>query len=161
MDKLPGGLSVFDVNIILKKEHWGEGVHDVWGLSGNKKNRIHGDELNRAKENYLSGMGAGYRERDKTGSDNYVNEYKRLFLENEASPGISWEYNFVKTHIGEIGLPELNQMAADWIEITTGISYCSPPTMIRPGCRILRQSFPGCSRTVIPTVILNRLRKNH
>ena len=116
LDKLPGGLSVFDVNIILKKGSWSGGVHDVWGLVQEiKKTGFTENELNRAKENYLSGMGAGYRERDKTSSDNYVNEYKRLFLENEASPGISWEYNFVKTHIDQIGLPELNKMATDWI----------------------------------------------
>jgi zinc protease len=116
LDKMPGGLSVFDVNIILKKGNWKQGVQDVWGfIQELKKDAFTNDELNRAKENYLTGMGTGYRERDKTSSDNYVNEYKRLFLENEASPGISWEYNFVKTHIDQISLPELNKMTADWI----------------------------------------------
>lgn len=72
-------------------------------------------ELERAKKSYLTAMEAAYKERDKTSSENYVQEYLRLFLEEEASPGITYEYNFAKNVIGGITLAEVNSLTARYL----------------------------------------------
>jgi zinc protease len=68
-------------------------------------------ELSRAKEEFMTQMESAYKERDKTSSENYVNEYLRLFLEEEASPGIAYEYTFYQQHIAGIQLTEINALA--------------------------------------------------
>ncbi|HWZ16505.1 MAG TPA: insulinase family protein [Mucilaginibacter sp.] len=72
-------------------------------------------ELERAKQNALLGIDNAYRERDKTASVNFVNEYQRNFLTGEAIPGISYEYNFYVNNIGRITLAEINAMAGKFI----------------------------------------------
>ncbi|TZF85579.1 insulinase family protein (plasmid) [Pedobacter sp. BS3] len=75
-------------------------------------------ELDRAKQSYLTAMETSYNERDKTNSENYVQEYVQLFLKGEASPGIAYEYNFAKSTIGGIKLAEVNQLASSYITDT-------------------------------------------
>ncbi len=65
-------------------------------------------ELQRAKSSLLSMYENNYKERDKTESSSLVNELVRHFLENEAVPGIEWEYDFVKQIVGGITLDEIN-----------------------------------------------------
>ena len=72
-------------------------------------------ELDRAKQSYLSSMEAAFKERDKTSSENYVQEYVRLFLEGEASPGIAYEYNFAKEVTPGIILAEVNALAKKYL----------------------------------------------
>ena len=55
------------------------------------------------------------REINKTNSDDYVGEYQRLFLNQEASPGIAWEFQFVKDHITGITLEEINALVREYI----------------------------------------------
>jgi zinc protease len=80
--------------------------------------RIYGftlTELERAKQNVLLGIDNAYKERDKTKSVNFVNEYERNFLTGEAIPGLSYEYNFDVNNIGKITLAEINAMAGKFI----------------------------------------------
>ncbi len=80
--------------------------------------RIYGftlTELERAKQNVLLGIDNAYKERDKTKSVNFVNEYERNFLTGEAIPGLSFEYNFDVNNIGKITLAEMNAMAGKFI----------------------------------------------
>ena len=72
-------------------------------------------ELDRAKEEYLTNMESALKEKDKTESENFVNEYLRNFLEQEASPGIEYEYNLSKSMSGEISLAEVNSLAKKYI----------------------------------------------
>ncbi len=72
-------------------------------------------ELERAKQTALLGIDNAYRERDKTASVNFVNEYERNFLTGEAMPGISYEYNFFVNNIGRISVAEMNAMAGKFI----------------------------------------------
>jgi zinc protease len=72
-------------------------------------------ELDRAKQSYLTSMEAAYNERDKTSSENYVQEYVRLFLDGEASPGITYEYNFAKKVTPGIALSEVNSLAKQYL----------------------------------------------
>ena len=72
-------------------------------------------ELERAKQNALTGIDNAYKERDKTKSVNFVNEYEQNFLTGDAIPGLSFEYNFYINNIGKITLAEINAMAGKFI----------------------------------------------
>jgi zinc protease len=72
-------------------------------------------ELERAKQNALTQIDNAYKERDKTKSVNFVNEYEQNFLLGEAIPGISYEYNFYVNNISKITLAEVNAMAGKYI----------------------------------------------
>jgi zinc protease len=72
-------------------------------------------ELERAKQSALLGIDNAYRERDKTQSVNFVNEYSQNFLVGEAIPGISYEYNFYVNNIGKITLAEMNALAGKFV----------------------------------------------
>jgi zinc protease len=72
-------------------------------------------EFERAKQDALTQMENAYKERDKTKSVNFVREYQQNFLEGDAIPGIEYEYNFFKDHIGQIKLSEINALAGKYI----------------------------------------------
>ena len=72
-------------------------------------------ELNRAKEAYLISMESAVKEKDKTASDIFVNEYLRNFLNKEASPGIVYEYDLAKTVTPGITLAEVNSLTKTYI----------------------------------------------
>jgi len=72
-------------------------------------------ELERAKQNALTQIDNAYKERDKTKSVIFVNEYEQNFLTGNAIPGISYEYNFYVNNIGKITLAEVNAMAGKFI----------------------------------------------
>lgn len=72
-------------------------------------------ELERAKQNALQQLQNEYKERDKTPSSDYVQEYEQNFLKGDAIPGIDFEYNFYVNNIGKITLTEMNAMAGKFI----------------------------------------------
>jgi len=72
-------------------------------------------ELERAKQNELLTFEKSYKERDKTESVNFVNDYQENFLTGEAIPGIDYEYNFYVNNINKVSLAELNAMAGKFI----------------------------------------------
>jgi zinc protease len=72
-------------------------------------------ELERAKASYLSARESSFKEKDKTSSDNFVQEYLELFLKGTASPGIDFEYNFYKSTVPAITLNEVNAIAKKYI----------------------------------------------
>ncbi len=111
------GLDMFTVAITGKSGVYKEGVESVWEVIEKvKRYGFTQTELDRAKQGYLSQMEGAFREKGKTNSAGFVGEYQRLFLEREGSPGIDWEYHFVKSHIGDIRLQDVNQLAADYIK---------------------------------------------
>ena len=72
-------------------------------------------EFERAKQDALTQMDNAYKERDKTRSINFVQEYQQNFLRGEAIPGIAWEYNFFKENVDKIKLSEVNALAGKYI----------------------------------------------
>jgi len=72
-------------------------------------------ELARAKQATMTSMENVYKEKDKTRSVNFVQEYQRNFLKGEAIPGIEFEYNFYKANIDGIKLNDINAMAGKFI----------------------------------------------
>lgn len=72
-------------------------------------------ELDRAKQSYLTRMESSFKEKDKTPSESLVNEYVRHFLEQEASPGIAYEYNLANSLTPAISLNDVNNLAKQYI----------------------------------------------
>jgi len=72
-------------------------------------------ELERAKQNAILSVENAYKERDKTKSSDFVQEYQQSFLTGERTPGISYAYNFYVNNIGKITLAELNAMAGKFV----------------------------------------------
>ncbi|MGZ5135238.1 MAG: insulinase family protein, partial [Flavitalea sp.] len=68
-------------------------------------------ELERAKKNTLTNYEKAYNNRDKTESENYVQEYINHFLEQEPSPGIAKEFEYVKALLPGISIDEVNSMS--------------------------------------------------
>jgi zinc protease len=72
-------------------------------------------ELARQKEAFLNSMENAFKERDKTESDSYAEEYVRNLLTDEPIPGIAFEYELYKAYIPEIRLEEIKQIANQFI----------------------------------------------
>ncbi|HUH33424.1 MAG TPA: insulinase family protein, partial [Daejeonella sp.] len=75
-------------------------------------------ELDRAKTAFMTSQESAYKEKDKTNSERFVNEYLRNFLTGEASPGIQYEFDFYKKNIEGISLAEVNGIAKKYITDT-------------------------------------------
>jgi zinc protease len=116
---LLGGLDAFSLNVTLKEGKFAGGFQAAWEVVEKiKRFGFTSTELERAQQNYLSGLEVAYKEKNKTNSADFVGEYQRLFLRREASPGIAWEYQFVKDHIGQISLEQINALVKEYIRDT-------------------------------------------
>ncbi len=111
-----GGLDAFSLEVALKQGKYKEGFQTAWELVEKvKRFGFTQTELDRAKQNILSSLETAFKEKNKTGSEGFVGEYQKLFLNQEASPGITWEYEFVKNHLNQITLDEINGLAKEYI----------------------------------------------
>jgi zinc protease len=70
-------------------------------------------ELERQKNENLRRMEKYYKERDKTESRQFIDEYLRNFLERETIPGIEVELKLFKQFLPEITLAEVNKLAKE------------------------------------------------
>ncbi|HEQ71882.1 MAG TPA: insulinase family protein, partial [Spirochaetia bacterium] len=68
-------------------------------------------ELAREKRNTLTAIEQSYRERENRQSSSLASEYIRYFLEDEASPGIEFEYGLYQRFIPTITLDEINRLS--------------------------------------------------
>ena len=68
-------------------------------------------EFVRQKERYLKGLENNYKERDKTESRNFANEYIYHFLSENPIPGIEFRYQFAQEIVPKITLEEVNALA--------------------------------------------------
>jgi zinc protease len=67
-------------------------------------------ELERAKTSMLSSMERAAKEKDKTESSSFVQEYISLFLQNEPSPGIDQELKYYKDYLPKVTLQDVNSL---------------------------------------------------
>ncbi|WP_128546581.1 M16 family metallopeptidase [Larkinella soli] len=72
-------------------------------------------ELDRAKKQYQKSIERAYRERDKTRSANYVNEYVDYFLHGDIPVGISFYNDFLKKYLDNITVGDLNTLGKQFI----------------------------------------------
>jgi len=84
-------------------------------------------ELERAKKEVLRNMEKYYRERDKRESSSFASEYIRHFLEEEAVPGIEFEFQIYQESIPGIQLDEVNNLAETFITKENRVLMASTP----------------------------------
>jgi len=75
-------------------------------------------ELERAKASFLNAQESAFKEKNKTPSNNFVQEYLQLFLKGTVSPGIDYEYAFYKQTTPSITLADVNAIAKKYITDT-------------------------------------------
>ena len=68
-------------------------------------------ELDRVKKSQLASIERSYNNRDKTPSEQIIQEYIQHFLQHEPSPGIETEFNYAKELLPGIKLEEVNAIA--------------------------------------------------
>lgn len=69
-------------------------------------------ELERGKKSFFASLEQSYNNRDKTESNNFAEEYIRVFLQKEPTPGIAKEYEYYKQLLPGITLNEVNARSA-------------------------------------------------
>lgn len=110
------GLDVYNAFVVAKPGELERGFKAV--LTETERLKRFGftqTELDRAKASYLTNMETALKEKDKTSSDQLVNEYVRNFLEQEASPGIAYEHELATTFTPGITLQDVNQLSKKYI----------------------------------------------
>jgi zinc protease len=73
------------------------------------------DELTAVKSAYLSSVQNALSEKDKKQSAQYVQEYVRNFLHDEAFPGIEKEAELTEAYLPTISVAHINRMAKQYI----------------------------------------------
>jgi len=73
-------------------------------------------ELDRAKQNLLRSYERTFAEREKRQSSTLASEYIRNFVNNEAFPGIEYEYPLAQRLVPVITLAEVNRLAGAWLD---------------------------------------------
>jgi len=106
-----GNLDMVSTVVVGKPGELENGFKAVWTeLERIKRFGITLTELNRAKETLMQSIESTYKEKDKTNSNQYVNEYLNLFLKGEAVPGIEYEYRFYQKTLPAITVSEVNKL---------------------------------------------------
>jgi len=72
-------------------------------------------ELERAKKNYLNMIEFSFKEKDKTASNRYVNEYLQYFLKGTTAPGIDEEYRLTQSYLPTITVKDINAVCKEYI----------------------------------------------
>ncbi|HEY4290755.1 MAG TPA: insulinase family protein [Puia sp.] len=117
IESLMGGVDMFAFTVTAKDGQLQPAFERGWEVIERiRRFGFSQSELDRAKKNYLRGLEKAVREKDKTPSVSFVKEYQRLFLNNEASPGIGWEYDFAKENIGLIRLEDIRALTTEYLQ---------------------------------------------
>lgn len=104
-------LDAFSAQVSAKPGQLERGFKALWTeLEKARKFGFSEAELQRAKTSYLTRIELSWKEKDKTPSNIYVNEYLQHFLKGEAAPGIDVEYQLVKEFLPGISRAELNAL---------------------------------------------------
>ncbi|WP_316817107.1 M16 family metallopeptidase [Pedobacter nyackensis] len=86
-------------------------------------------ELDRVKGLLMDGQEYRYNERSKVPSAAYADEYVKVFLKDQASPGSDFIHNFYKTNIQGITLEEVNAVVNELdFHINRNIIITAPET---------------------------------
>jgi len=84
-------------------------------------------EISRYKKELLKSYEKAYNERDKTESNNYVNEFQRNYLVEEPVPGIEFEYKFANHIMEDIQLAEVNALSEDFVKDYNRVIVATSP----------------------------------
>lgn len=92
-------------------------------------------ELDRAKKSMLANYERAYNNRDKTESDNYVEEYANYFLQQEPIPGTEKEFEYVKDLLPGITLEDVNAVSKKFRDDKNRFVYVMGPDP-KPGDKL-------------------------
>ncbi len=92
-----------------------------------KKFGFTASELERAKTNLLTGVERQFKEKDKTKSSVYVQQYVENFLKGQAIPSIDYIFSFYKNNLDKITLESVNQLAAGYVTEENMIALIQAP----------------------------------
>ncbi len=92
-----------------------------------KKYGFTNSELELAKKEIISSLEKAYNEKGTTDSKDYIEEYVRVFLENESFPGIENEYNYHKDMLPGITVAEVNKAIASLLANQNTFSLITGP----------------------------------
>ncbi len=84
-------------------------------------------ELERAKKNTLSNFERLWNNRDKSESEDYVDEYVNNFTDEEPVPGIDVEFTLVKKLLPQISITEVNEVTNFFKNENNRFSYITGP----------------------------------
>jgi zinc protease len=109
-------LDVYSANVTARPGELEKGLKALWretvraGRSGFTE-----PELERAKKGYLNLIEFSFKEKDKTASNRYVNEYLQYFLKGTAAPGIAEEYRLTQSYLPTISVKDVNAICKEYI----------------------------------------------
>jgi zinc protease len=99
-----------------------------------QKNGFTATVLARAKQNLLRSYERTYAERDKRQSASLVGELVRNFLDQEAIPGIEYEYPLAQRLVPGITLADVNRLATVWLSDRNRVIAVNAPE--KPGVTV-------------------------
>lgn len=112
-------LQLFAVTVGVDKGGLQKGISAAWReIERAKRFGFTETELQRAKQNYLGGIAAAWKEKSKTNSEQYVKEYMQYFLHEVAAPGIDKEYEMAKTLLAAITAADVNAVMKSVVKET-------------------------------------------
>lgn len=125
---LINGMDAYNVIVVAKPGELEKGVKAVWRETERiKRFGFTQTELERAKHNFQSNLEVAYKERNKSRSESYVDEYLENFLTGTAAPGMLKEYELAKEDLPSIALADVNSIAQAYIsEINRDIIVKAP-----------------------------------
>jgi zinc protease len=111
-------LDIFNFSVILKPQHAEVGFKSAYTeMERIRRYGFTAEELDRAKKAYLAGIKALVEEKDNNNSANYVEEYVKYFLNQEAAPGIDIEYKLINENLPAISIAEVNKQMASFLSV--------------------------------------------
>lgn len=109
-------------------------------------------ELDRVKTNVLRSFERSFAEREKTQSEQFVEEYIGNYLEGEAIPGIEYEYKLAQELMPTITLADVNSLARRWITDENRVIIAQSPVkegVPQPTKEGLLAAFDKAARSTI------------
>jgi zinc protease len=92
-----------------------------------KKFGFTASELERAKTNLITGVEKQFKEKDKTKSSAFVQQYVEHFLKGQAIPSIDYIFSFYKNNLDKITLESVNQLASGFVTEENMIALVQAP----------------------------------
>ncbi|WP_017260090.1 M16 family metallopeptidase [Pedobacter arcticus] len=84
-------------------------------------------ELDRAKINLQTGVDKQFKEKDKTKSAVFVQQYVESFLKGQAIPSMDYVHDFYTKNISSISITEINKLAATFVTDDNMIAILQAP----------------------------------
>ncbi len=128
MDGLIHGYQAFSMIAIFDKNGPEKSLMALTGeLVRAQKFGFTADELELAKREMMSNIERVYNERKTTDSKAYVDEFVRVFLDDEPIPGITNEFNYYKSLLPGINQNDVNSQLKTWTANTNTFTLVTGP----------------------------------